>query len=98
MVPQATRARESLLHGGGRLWYNVGSKFGSSEFGGCDVKTGEIYPKSSCTLDAWVEHIVHIDGFTGSSPVATTPEPNRKVRLNLHIEKMDTENCPYVLH
>ena len=23
-------------------------------------------------LDTWVEHIVHIDGVTGSSPVATT--------------------------
>ena len=32
-----------------------------------------------------VEHIVHIDGVTGSSPVATTKEPNRKVRLNLDI-------------
>ena len=31
--------------------------------------------KSSCTLDAWVEHIVHIDGVTGSSPVATTKIP-----------------------
>ena len=30
-----------------------------------------------------VEHIVHIDGVTGSSPVATTREPNRKVRLYL---------------
>ena len=41
--------------------------------------------KSSCTLDAWVEHIVHIDGVTGSSPVATTRETNRKVRLALFI-------------
>ena len=29
-------------------------------------------------LDTWVEHIVHIDGVTGSSPVATTREPNPK--------------------
>ena len=26
-------------------------------------------------LDTWVEHIVHIDGVTGSSPVATTKIP-----------------------
>ena len=34
-----------------------------------------------------VEHIVHIDGVTGSSPVATTREPNRKVRLVMYSEK-----------
>ena len=28
-------------------------------------------------LDTWVEHIVHIDGVTGSSPVATTTKPRR---------------------
>ena len=44
-----------------------------------------------------VEHIVHIDGVTGLSPVATTREPNRKVRLVLYIEEMDTENRPRVL-
>ena len=44
-----------------------------------------------------VEHRVHIAGATGSSPVQTTREPNRKVRLNLYIEKMDTENRPCVL-
>ena len=27
------------------------------------------------------EHIVHIDGVTGSSPVATTHEPDRRIRL-----------------
>ena len=43
-----------------------------------------------------VEHIVHIDGVTGSSPVATTREPNRKVRLVLHSNKRNTENRPRV--
>ena len=43
-----------------------------------------------------VEHIVHIDGVTGSSPVATTREPNRKVRLVLYTERMNTENHPHV--
>ena len=38
-------------------------------------------------LGCWVEHIVHIDGVTGSSPVATTGEPNRKVRLVMYSEK-----------
>ena len=42
------------------------------------------------------EHIVHIDGVTGSSPVATTREPNRKVRLVLHSNKRNTENRPCV--
>ena len=28
--------------------------------------------KKLVNLDTWVEHIVHIDGVTGSSPVATT--------------------------
>ena len=58
------------------------------------------------------EHIVHIDGVTGSSPVATTKipentesgsspvattrEPNRKVRLVLHSNKRNTENRPCV--
>ena len=37
--------------------------------------------------DSLVEHIVHIDGVTGSSPVATTREPNRKVRLVLYKEE-----------
>ena len=33
------------------------------------------------------EHIVHIDGLTGSSPVATTREPNRKVRFISYTER-----------
>lgn len=32
-----------------------------------------------------VERIVHIDRVTNSNPVATTLEPNRKVRLGLYI-------------
>ena len=32
-----------------------------------------------------VEHIVHIDGVTGSSPVATTREPNQKWFGSFHI-------------
>ncbi len=32
-----------------------------------------------------VEHIVHIDGVTGSSPVATTREPNPEGFGSLHI-------------
>ena len=41
-----------------------------------------------------VEHIVHIDGVTGSSPVATTWEPNRKVRLVSYMEKKTPEDRP----
>jgi len=44
-----------------------------------------------------VEHIVHIDGVTGSIPVATTREPNRKVRLVLYMERMNTDDRPFVL-
>ena len=31
-----------------------------------------------CKLATIVEHIVHIDGVTGSSPVATTTNPRSK--------------------
>ena len=54
-------------------------------------------------LGRWVEHIVHIDGVIGSSPVATTREPNRKVRLVLYIgffryeiEGSDSQHGEYV--
>ena len=66
-----------LLHRVGPLWYNGAiEEMARSRIGqrGAD-HVGEIYPKSSCTLDAWVEHIVHIDGVTGSSPVQTTKSP-----------------------
>ena len=33
---------------------------------------------ASCTKGTMAEHIVHIDGVTGSSPVATTKIPGRK--------------------
>ena len=57
---------------------------------------GSLNTDVSCTKDSMVEHIVHIDGVTGSCPVATIREPNRKVRLVLYIEEMDTENRPHV--
>ena len=39
---------------------------------------GSLDTDVSCTKGSMAEHIVHIDGVTGSSPVATTREPNRK--------------------
>jgi len=41
-------------------------------------------------LRLWVEQIVHINGVTGSSPVATT----RKARLIACTLRTDTENRP----
>ena len=41
-------------------------------------------------LRRWVEQIVHIDGVTGSSPVATA----RKARLIACTLRTDTENRP----
>ena len=34
-----------------------------------------------------VEHIVHIDGVTGSSPVATTTSPDRKVWGHFYVAR-----------
>ena len=39
------------------------------------AKTAIVFPCKGATM---VEHIVHIDGVTGSSPVATTTIPGRK--------------------
>ena len=39
---------------------------------------GDDPPIFLCKLASMVEHIVHIDGVTGSSPVATTTIPGRK--------------------
>ena len=52
-----------------------------------DCEWGENSHSSPCLGATMVEHIVHIDGVTGSSPVATTREPNRKVRLVLYKEE-----------
>ena len=76
-----------LLHRVGPLWYNGAiEEMARSRIGqrGAD-HVGEIYPKSSCTLDAWVEHIVHIDGVTGSSPVATTKIPGNTAFLGISL-------------
>ena len=66
------------------MWYNsainIMARDGIGDRGAGHV--GESTPQIViCTLDAWGEHIVHIDGVTGSSPVAITNEPNRKARL-----------------
>ena len=70
------------------MWYNGNSKetLGENEYSvvADGAKTAIVIPCRGATM---VEHIVHIDGVTGSSPVATTGEPNRKVRLVMYSEK-----------
>ena len=52
------------MHRVGSLWYNWA--INNMACDGISIRDadlmGEIYPKLSCTLDVWVEHIVHING------------------------------------